>query len=412
MNTRVDTQPQAANIRPGALHRVRSESLDVVRSIGRLRLPEFILFFGLIFEEALFGLPFPFSQVVVIAIVGLALFRRPRYHLGSYQTLVPVLALALFYVGVVSLFADPTEDAADWHRRLLRLTITAMLVLTLATGRIDLRSGLVGLGTGLVFNAAAFYAGIAPDRYGGVLSGFLIDKNVAGLNYAVFGILMLLVTKRRALRLVLVLGFGVLVWLTDSRTSLSAFAFAVIWIFLAPHLPIIGRWILGGLIYFGVQTLSEDFAQVGRFSDREGSDLLRSRIDAASELKVEEAGFFGQGLGEAYIIFADDVSTWYFHNSYWSALVEGGWPWLLVLVGITVGVGLRPFTQKLSDGEVICQAATIALLICSWRLGEVFFTATWAIAMACAIYAVISQRAMHQDKQPTMDVYRGGESHE
>lgn len=37
--------------------RVRTETADVFSAIGRWRIPELILFFGLIFEGALFGLP-------------------------------------------------------------------------------------------------------------------------------------------------------------------------------------------------------------------------------------------------------------------------------------------------------------------------------------------------------------------
>ena len=138
----------------------------------------------------------------------------------------------------------------------------------------------------------------------------------------------------------------------------------------------------------GVSQVAEDYSQIGVFSDREGSDLLRSRIDAASEVKVHDAGFFGSGLGEAYVVFDDDPGkVWLFHNSYWTALVEGGWPWLLIVVGATVLFALRPFTRELSRQEIVAQAATVTTLICAWRLGEVLFTLQWALVIAIALYA-------------------------
>lgn len=377
----------------GSRDRLRAASLDLARGAGSLRLPELLLFAALVCEGS-FGLPLPLNQVVLIAIILLGAMRRQPIDPARFRLLVPVLALALFYIGVVSMFADPSEFASDWHRRLLRLSLTAIVVLVIGAGRLDLRSSIAGLCTGLVGNAVAFYVGLAPDYYGGVLSGFFEDKNVAGLAYAVFGVLLVGMAQRRRSRIILILGFGMLVWLTASRTSISAYLAGLAWILIAPRLRVLGRWVLGAVIYLGVNLASEDFSRIGTFSDREGSDLLRSRIDAASEIKVGDAGLLGDGLGEAYVVFDDEPGkTWFFHNSYWSALVEGGWPWLLLILGITVVVGLRPFTQVLDSREIALQAATVALLICAWRLGEVLFTLQWGVVMGMAILV----RAQHTE---------------
>ncbi len=80
-------------------------------------------------------------------------------------------------------------------------------------------------------------------------------------------------------------------------------------------------------------------------------------------------------------MFEDDpAKIWYFHNSFSTALVEGGWPWLLLLLGITIVVALRPFGHDLDKREVIVQAAAVAMLICAWKLGEVLFTLQWGTA--------------------------------
>lgn len=379
--------------------RLHTETTGVLSEIGKLRIPEFVLFFGLIFEGSMFGLPLPFNQVVMLGIILLAISRRPQVELGRLQMLVPLLVIGLFYIGMISMFADPSEFAFDWKRRLIRLALTAVLLMVLASGRIDLRSGLAGLATGMILNAIAFYLGLAPDNYGGVLSGFLIDKNVAGMAYAIMGVLVLAVVDRRWVKVALVLVFAALVWLTGSRTSIAAMVAGVGWILIAPRLPVIGRWIFGLLIYLGVDLVSEDYSQIGIFSNRVGSDLLRSRIDAASEVKVDDAGFFGMGLGEAYVSFPDDPgSRWLFHNSYWSALVEGGWPWLLLVLGITVVFALRPFETRLTKPELAAQAAAVAVLICAWRLGEVFFTLQWALVVGAAIWFWANAR-QERDRQ-------------
>ena len=379
--------------------RLRAETSGVLSAIGKLRIPEFVLFFGLIFEGSMFGLPIPFNQVVMVGIILLAVTRSPQVELGRLQMLVPLLVIGLFYLAMLSMFTEATEFAFDWERRLLRLGLTAVFLLVLASGRIDLRSGLAGLATGMILNAIAFYLGLAPDNYGGVLSGFFMDKNVAGMAYAIMGVLVLAVVDRRWVKVALVLLFAVLVWLTGSRTSIAAMVAGVGWILIAPRLPVIGRWIFGLLIYLGIDLVSEDYSQIGIFSNREGSDLLRSRIDAASEVKVDGAGFFGLGLGEAYVSFPDDPgSRWLFHNSYWSALVEGGWPWLLLVLAITAVLALRPFETRLTKPELAVQAAAIAVLICAWRLGEVFFTLQWALVVGAAIWFWANAR-QERDRQ-------------
>ena len=379
--------------------RLRAETSGVLSAIGKLRIPEFVLFFGLIFEGSMFGLPIPFNQVVVVGIILLAVTRSPQVDLGRLQMLVPLLVIGLFYLAMLSMFTEATEFAFDWERRLLRLGLTAVFLLVLASGRIDLRSGLAGLATGMILNAIAFYLGLAPDNYGGVLSGFFMDKNVAGMAYAIVGVLVLAVVDRRWVKVALVLVFAAMVWLTGSRTSIAAMVAGVGWILIAPRLPVIGRWIFGLLIYLGVDLVSEDYSQIGVFSNRVGSDLLRSRIDAASEVKVDGAGFFGMGLGEAYVSFPDDPgSRWLFHNSYWSALVEGGWPWLLLVLGITVVFALRPFETRLTKPELAVQATAVTVLICAWRLGEVFFTLQWALVVGAAIWFWANAR-QERDRQ-------------
>ncbi|MGY5765686.1 ABC transporter permease [Brachybacterium sp. DNPG3] len=378
-------------------------------AVGSWRIPELVLFACLIFEDALFGLPLPFNQVAMALIIVLGMTRSPCVALGRLQLIVPVLAIGLFYIAMISMFADPSELASDWSRRFIRLALTGVFILVVAAGRIDLRSALAGTAIGLYANAIAFYAGVAPDGYGGVLSGFLIDKNVAGMTYAIFGILVLLAAERPSVKAAIVLSMGGLVWLTGSRTSISAFVAAVLWIIFAPRIGAVGRWVMGVLIVVTVDLLAEDFSRIGIFSDREGSDLLRSRINAATQIKVSETGFFGQGLGEAYIVFEDNpTKIWYFHNSFSSALVEGGWPWLLLLLGITIVVALRPFGENLDKREVIVQAATITTLICAWKLGEVLFTLQWGllIGVALLVHAEAKAAAAESDSG-TVEERRG-----
>lgn len=362
---------------------IRRQVRESIAAVGRIRLLDFLLFAALAFPQPIGGAGIAYDLLAVAAISCLALFRRPRRDLSWVQPLIPLFVAALLYLAVVSSFAVPTEEASDWHRRLLRLVLMTGFAFMISSGRIDLRSGVFGLATSLLVNAPLFYAGLVPDTYDGYLTGILLDKNYAGLVYCVVGVALLGVLRSPRLRAMSFVGFAGLLWLTGSRTSLAAFAAATLWMLIAPRLPLIGRAILGVLIYTGVNLMSEDFSQVGAFSNRVGSDLLRSRIDAASQIKVGGSGFFGLGLGEAYVSINDQ--HWFFHNSYWSAQVEGGWPWLLFVVGVTVLLVIRPFQRPMSLGDAAVQGAGVALLVCAWRLGEVFYTLPWALVLGLAI---------------------------
>lgn len=368
--------------------RLRDSARSAVDEISSIKILEFALFFLLIAHSVL-PLPsigFPISNLIMAAVVGLAVFRRPTFELRSNQWIIPVFALGLFYVATLSVFQEPTELAADWQGRVIRLTVTFAFAMVIASGRIDLRSGLWGFVLALVVNVPLFLAGLLPAPYGEYLTGMIGDKNVAGLIYAVAGVLVLYLVRNPWFKYGLFSFLAYSVWLTGSRTSIAALGAAIVWSLAAPHLKALGRVLLAIAIYWLVELLQEDYSQIGAFSDREGSDLLRERIDAASEIKVQDAGFFGSGLGEAYITFTDEpYRVWFFHNSYWTLLVEGGWIWAAVIVGLTVAVMVRPWKSELTHGQIIGQALGLVLLLCALRLGEVFLTLSWAIAIGFAL---------------------------
>lgn len=376
-------------------HRLEQGKNYVRAGTGAVRIPEFLLFSLMIFSSPAPGLGLPFNQVVIIAIVGYAFTKPALYNIEKHHALALLTFLAMGYLAFISITSEHSVDAFDWQRRLLRLVLATMLMWVVASGRIHLRSAVAGYITALVLNVPAYYAGLTPDNYKGYLTGFLNDKNIAGLMYCIFGLLVLALVRRRAEIIMLITVFSVLVWLTGSRTSMAAFAMGVIWILLAPRIPPWGRLALGAGIYFAIQLLTDDYSQSSVFGDRTGTDWFRSRIDEASQQKVENTGFFGRGLGEAYVYIHQDHHKWLFHNSYWSAIVEGGWPWMILVVAITVLCIIKPFSNAATwtREEIYIQGAGIALLICAQRLGEVFYTWPWALCVGYAIRALIISRA-------------------
>lgn len=372
--------------------RALSVADDITGSVGSTRLLEMALAALLVIDGVpIPGLGFPFSLLGVAGLSLVAFTRRPTLPLGRTTWLLWAFGLLLMYVSAVSVLTPDSYYAADWTRRLIRIISVLTLVIMLAEGRLHLPSILKGVTFALFVNAGAFYAGITPDAYGGALTGWLGDKNKAGLTYAAIGVLALSQTRSRWTRGFLILSTFMFTWLTGSRTSISAYAFGLLWFGLVAARPAWMRWLAAGGVALALPYLQSTFARVGQFADREGSDMLRSRIDAAVADKLAVTPPQGLGLGEAYVVI--DRSTWYFHNSFDTLRVEGGWPWLIGIVAITVWFGLRPFSPAGREMQSrVAQGATVVVLICAWKLGEVLLTNVWGLVLGIALNQVLRER--------------------
>ena len=372
---------------------VSRSSAYVRHQTSQIRMPEFIMAFLLLFGDAVPGLGLPFNQVVIIVLAVYGLTRKPTFDVSHFSGLRAIMFIAMGYLAIVSLYGVHSEDASDWTRRLLRMVATTVLVWAIAAGRLHIRSIILGYSLAIVFNAAAYFAGFAPvTGYYGYLTGWLGDKNFSGLVYCLFGLLILSFARNKIEVILAIVVFSALLWATGSRTSIAAYVAGLIWIVIANRMKTFGRITLGVALYWLIDILTSDYSQSGVFADRTGTDALRSLIDQASEIKVQASGFFGQGLGEAYVYLAHTGSkTWFFHNSYWSALVEGGWPWMILVVTITLLFIVNVFSGRktLPAKFYVAQGAGIAIMICASRLGEVFYTWPWAIACGLALRVLL-----------------------
>lgn len=358
--------------------------LRLADTLGRIRIPEFLAGFGLVlFGVSLPGIPIPMTYLGLIALVGLASLRRPITGVGTLWWLGPALALLLVQIGAVSLLQLGVEGT--WLRRWIRLAIVLISLMAFLGGRIHLPSVLRGLLVGLIVNVLAFFAGLAPDTYGGFLTGWFRDKNQAGLGYVVYGILLLQLLRAGWWRFLGYLGVGAVVWLTGSRTALGGWLVAGLWMAISPRVGAVTRYLTGFAGAALVVVLESQFARIGRFADRAGTDALRERIAEATDAKLATASRFGEGLGGATVRL--DERTWFFHSSYKTLLYEGGWLFAVAVVAITVIVALRPLAaRRTSSDAVAVEAAAIALLVCAWTLGEVFLTPPWMVLMATAVW--------------------------
>ncbi len=330
--------------------------------------------------------------IAVTALVVLASLRRPAWGRTGLGWLLVAGVIVLGYVASLSMLTAD-ESLFGWQKRALRLVLVLLFLVSIVSGRLHYPSLVRGMAAGLLGNAVLFYAGLAPTPYGAYLSGFLLDKNVAGLVYLVVGLLLAGLVSTGLRRALVLLATSAAVWGTGSRTSLAALGCALVWLWLRPRLRPWGRLALVGALALLVRLLEVDYAQVGVFSERVGSDNLRARIDAASELKLGQTPWYGSGLGNAYAPLQGD--TFFFHNSYWSALVEGGWILLVAYVGVHVWFGIGPTRTgpPIARWATTAEAANVAVLVCALRLGEVFGTTGAAVALGAGLLGHVGHHA-------------------
>lgn len=357
-------------------------------------------FFGLLLTfRVLPGIPssLPVSDLAGVVFILIMLFRTPRYRLGRAELLIPGCIVMAVYLVAVSIMND-----VAWTRRIGHIAILLTLAILIGSGRAHLPSLLRASALGILINTGLFYAGAAPDEYGGFLTGYLEDKNHAALTIAVTGVTLCGFVRRRYIIPVLATTGG-LIWLTGSRTTLGALAAAALWLLFRPRMrTLLPRAILGGFIAFGLNLLVNDYSQEGAFADRAGTDALRQRIDDAVQIKLSSTPPYGGGLGTATVEM--DGNTWFFHNAYDGLRQEGGWLLLVVFVGVFVWYGLRPHRPTLTTfTQLAVEAAVIVELVCAWKLGEVFFSTQTVFLLSAILHVYLDDQEPDQQVIATQE---------
>lgn len=374
------------------------------RDDKRVFIPEFILGGLLIVDAVAVIAGINLSLVAVFLLCFTGLFRRPRNNTDKWNWLLFFFLLIMTYLWVVCLVNGVPADV--WVKRLTKMGGLLLMTWMFITGRLHIKSALKGLGVALVINVVTFYLGVAPRPYGSLLSGWIGDKNRAGLYYAIAGLALLSQLRRTSTIVALTIGTGAVIWLTGSRTSIAAYGLGLVWVFVTRKASLAVRAIVAVVLVQILATVESQFAYFGEFATRTGSDLFRARIDAASILKVDAAPWYGSGLGEGQISIG--ANRWFFHNAYWVIQVEGGWPFLLFTVGLTVLLGFRLLTPRpISLPEAAAEGATFAVLVCAFRLGDVFFTPLWCIALVTAVLMHETDEARPPDPPPMLDALIG-----
>ncbi|MGK2310406.1 zinc ABC transporter permease [Cutibacterium sp. V970] len=318
------------------------------------------------------GSPVPLDVVFVAATIAVAAFVRPTVAVRGLGHYLLFWAVILVWVAAVSI-----HQGGPWTQRCLRWLLLVLFSVCIAQGRVLWRSLVAGYAFGLIFiNIPANYTSLRSSGYEGYLVGFLADKNVAGMVYSIIGILALIVVRSTRMRVGVMIAFGIALFYTGSRTSMMAFVAGCVWVFIRNRLDLFFRIVVAIGGWLAIRYVEENFAQAGIFSDRRGTDWFRNIIDVATTEKIAASPWYGNGLGTAWVMVTDDRQMW-FHDSYAALRVEGGIPLLVAVVGFFVFVvwGLADQRNKVFDEWCGVEGAAIVILVCAWKLGEVFFAA-------------------------------------
>lgn len=375
-------EPRVVHDAPtGALER---RLLAVGHSVRTFAGPIVLLdfFLGLLFMWA--GYPvtasLPGGVLATLVVIAVGVFRPSTLKIRG-GSLLFLLGLAL----LVFLVAVSVFNGQPWTQRIGKFALLLLLCAILATGRINLRSLVIGGCAGALVNVPLFYAGLTSNNYPPYLTGFYGDKNVAGLYYAVWGVLGLMAFRGRVLSVLWVLtSFGFL-FATGSRTSLAAYIGALAWLAFRNRVGVSYRLVYAAI---GLSTLVwavNNLAESEVFGDRTGTDWYREQVELAMQAKVAITPWYGLGLNEGQVVIG--TRPQWFHDSYSQAFVEGGYLNLWIVVGafVLLGVGLLDRRLHITRELLVAEGATIAMLVCAWKLGEVLMTPAAFLILGIAI---------------------------
>lgn len=377
----LETGPGGGPEAPGGAvnERLARVGRSVATFVGPVVMLDFLLGLAFMFAGYPVAPALPGFMVAAAAVVGVAMFRRTTLRVTGGGLMVLVAVSTLGYLIAVSM-----HNGQPWTQRILKFVLFLLLSVILATGRLNIRSFVIGLCAGAFINVPLYYAGIAPDNYPPYLSGFYGDKNVAGMYYAVWGALGIAVFRGKTLW-VWIAASGMFCFFTGSRTAMAAFIGAVAWIAMRNRVGVSYRVMLGALGMSALLWAVDNIAEVQAFGDRTGTDWYRHQIERAMQAKLDVTPWYGLGLNQGQAVIGHRPQ--WFHDSYSQAFVEGGYLNLWVVVGafVLLGVGLFDRRLHISRELLAAEGAMIALLICAWKLGEALMTVPAFVALGVAI---------------------------
>ncbi len=365
----------------GALNRAESAGWNVpataeeVRRSNEVRFAEFLSFASLAFPLRGVG-GFPLSELMIGLAILIAAIRTPHY-----RALPVVTTLGLVLMGTYLISAGLNDE---WDlRRLIHIAGFFALVHMLATGRLHLRSAASGLAFGLIVSITISVAELGGGAFSDRLRGEFADPNGGSFYMLALACVALSILESRRVRQILIVVVTAGVILTLSRTGIMSLAFTILWILNARILGWFTKILFAAGMYYFIGNVPTALKLWGPFKDRDGSDQLRLRIEAASEHSVATAGYFGHGPGTSTV----DVNgiPFFFHSSYLALRNEVGIVGLVVGVSILLWIGFSLARLPRSLHNPWLEAALLAPLLVGVNVGEILVEMPTAVVLGAAM---------------------------
>jgi O-antigen ligase len=350
------------------------------------------------------GLNLPLNELMLTAALLLAVAQNPG-NLRRLPGFAKVAAAMLMGAMSVSAIINSGFDLPS-GKRLGHLALYCGLYLAIAAGLFPLRSIqkglLVGISLASLSGVLSLAAGITPSGYEGRLTGQLFgDPNPAALMILVLGALSIEIIQAGWRRNSVIALFAIPFLLTQSRGALLAVGFCIAWWFVGRRLrPSAGLSLLATVVLMA-SVLKESVQNIGVFSSRTGSDVLRGEILSKSVESARNNFWFGDGPG-FNVLSVFSQYDFFFHNSFLALISEGGIISIAAVVSLMVMTLIRMCALPVSLRNPWFEIALISILVVAFHLGEVLLDLPAAIAVGFCLYWIDrSEPRSIQPRRPT-----------
>jgi O-antigen ligase len=334
------------------------------------------------------GVKLPLNEVMLTSALLLAVSQNPgnlrRLPIFAKVTAAALLGMMIISAAIASGFDLPTT------KRLGHMALFCGLYLAIAAGLFPLRSIqkglLVGVSLASVTGIIYLVAGIAPNGYDGRLTGlFFADPNPAALMILALGMVSIEIVPAGGRRISVIALLFVPFLLTQSRGALIGLGFCVAWWFLGRRLrPGAGLSLLGITVVI-VSVLKETVQNIGVFSSRSGSDVLRGQILSKSFESARTNFWFGDGPG-FNVLSVFSQYDYFFHNSYLAVISEGGIVSAIAIITLLIMTLIRMIALPSTLRNPWFEMAIISILVIAFHLGEVLLDLPAAIVVGFCLY--------------------------
>ncbi len=326
-------------------------------------------------------LSYPISTGAALLVFLVTILNNPT----ATHRLVPAWIMATALAVPLWLAVSAWQNEQWTFSRLGTAAAWAGLIFVVGTGRAHAPSLARGALTGLIVAVVTFYAGLSPNTYDWRLTGWISDPNGVAMTVLALGVPSTVwATRRPWVQLVLMVFLSGMVLATLSRTGIFALFLAFAWVLVLRKQNLIGAVLAAWLAAYVFENAPDRIKYWGPFDDRGGSDALRERVLAAEKELVATHRWMGHGPGTATVEVADGVRL-FFHSSYLSARVEGGWILLGLILVVVVAAFLLLARTAQSAGTGWLQASIVGLLVTATNIGEALLTPSAALCVGLAI---------------------------